>query len=290
MPSTTITIKSGNGSHPLTFENHFNGGWFKKRVSELTGVTLEKLKIYAKGELFKDEDLMEKLGLLDGQTLVIRNPDSPAKGPTPTPSSSRLVCTFPGCSKSYARQAHFNRHVACHSGEAKDTQVDEEPEVENEDIATKKPSKKVSKYVCEVCRKSFTSISTRESHYKTHLLPTDFAWGDFDPDKTVEKYVNGLDDEDVQGEPLVSDKPKKSKSNKAEHVCLQCNRTFKRAEHLRRHTLIHTGAKEYVCQACGKGFSRGDNCMAHYQTHFKPGRNLLNTLKSGFDHDEAVEA
>ncbi|KAI5795785.1 hypothetical protein EDC01DRAFT_593518, partial [Geopyxis carbonaria] len=55
------------------------------------------------------------------------------------------------------------------------------------------------------------------------------------------------------------------------HCCpLQsCLRRFKRQEHLRRHSLTHTGERRFFCTApkCGKKFSRSDNLTQHLKTH-----------------------
>ncbi|KAJ4256902.1 hypothetical protein NW762_008998 [Fusarium torreyae] len=46
------------------------------------------------------------------------------------------------------------------------------------------------------------------------------------------------------------------------HVCPYCDRGFRKLEHLRRHTRIHTKEKPYVCH-CGSSFSRRDLLRRH---------------------------
>ncbi|KAJ3395877.1 hypothetical protein HDU92_004723 [Lobulomyces angularis] len=47
-----------------------------------------------------------------------------------------------------------------------------------------------------------------------------------------------------------------------------CGRVFKRAEHLNRHTRMHSGERPYPCHECDKSFSRSDNLSAHIsRTH-----------------------
>lgn len=45
------------------------------------------------------------------------------------------------------------------------------------------------------------------------------------------------------------------------HSCpiLECGKTFKRLEHLKRHVRTHTQERPFVCQQCNKAFSRSDN-------------------------------
>ncbi|KAI8082893.1 uncharacterized protein BX664DRAFT_301376 [Halteromyces radiatus] len=55
------------------------------------------------------------------------------------------------------------------------------------------------------------------------------------------------------------------------HVCAmpQCQRRFKRLEHLKRHMRIHTLERPFACTfpKCHKHFSRSDNLAQHMKTH-----------------------
>lgn len=64
---------------------------------------------------------------------------------------------------------------------------------------------------------------------------------------------------------------KSSDNNEKTHACpvLQCQRRFKRLEHLKRHMRIHTLERPFSCTFpnCQKTFSRSDNLSAHMKTH-----------------------
>lgn len=51
------------------------------------------------------------------------------------------------------------------------------------------------------------------------------------------------------------------------HECSVCNRTFTRAEHLRRHMAIHLNSTPYNCEICDRKFSRSDHMVQHFRVH-----------------------
>ncbi|EIN05698.1 STE-domain-containing protein [Punctularia strigosozonata HHB-11173 SS5] len=46
-----------------------------------------------------------------------------------------------------------------------------------------------------------------------------------------------------------------------------CGRTFRRAEHARRHMRTHTAERPHGCARCGRRFARADNLAQHARTH-----------------------
>lgn len=58
-----------------------------------------------------------------------------------------------------------------------------------------------------------------------------------------------------------------------EYICPKkgCGKTFPSLSRIKRHYIIHTGAKPFVClnSQCPKRFSRKDNMLQHYKTHCK---------------------
>ncbi len=89
-----------------------------------------------------------------------------------------------------------------------------------------------------------------------------------------------------------------AKSNLRKHVCLQCDRSFGRKEHLNRHLRSHSQDK-FICEFCGTKMSRKDNLIAHQRSiHNYQGlvqaekqdhktRNVANTKRKR--HDSTIE-
>ncbi|VEN48268.1 unnamed protein product [Callosobruchus maculatus] len=54
------------------------------------------------------------------------------------------------------------------------------------------------------------------------------------------------------------------------YSCLECPRRFKRASHLARHQLVHSGEKPHECDLCHKMFSRHDKLKTHIKKMHTP--------------------
>ncbi|KAG0168852.1 hypothetical protein DFQ28_004258 [Apophysomyces sp. BC1034] len=77
-----------------------------------------------------------------------------------------------------------------------------------------------------------------------------------------------------------------SSSQQKSHVCPvpQCQRRFKRLEHLKRHMRIHTLERPFACSFpnCHKTFSRSDNLSQHMKTHQRVEDRRRRQQQTGF--------
>ncbi|CAO3632513.1 unnamed protein product [Cunninghamella blakesleeana] len=92
-----------------------------------------------------------------------------------------------------------------------------------------------------------------------------------------------MEDLHQQQQPMVNSNNNKKRKNsqlddgnnndlqQKSHVCpmIQCQRRFKRLEHMKRHMRIHTMERPFACTypKCHKRFSRSDNLSQHMKTH-----------------------
>ncbi|XXG93915.1 hypothetical protein Hte_000165 [Hypoxylon texense] len=73
-------------------------------------------------------------------------------------------------------------------------------------------------------------------------------------------------------------------------VCEECNRRFRRQEHLKRHyRSLHTQDKPFECHECGKKFSRSDNLSQHARTHGS-GAIVMNLIDGSEEGLELIPA
>ncbi|KAI8587763.1 hypothetical protein BDZ88DRAFT_453731 [Geranomyces variabilis] len=58
-----------------------------------------------------------------------------------------------------------------------------------------------------------------------------------------------------------------SSSSAKRYKCTTCPLMFRRAEHLTRHVMTHSGDRPFTCSECGRGFSRCDALRRHARIH-----------------------
>lgn len=62
---------------------------------------------------------------------------------------------------------------------------------------------------------------------------------------------------------ISSEAEARSRQDLKPHLCTVCLRSFKKKDHLREHSVIHTGEKPHVCPYCQKRFTRKRTVKAH---------------------------
>ncbi|CAL8139591.1 unnamed protein product [Orchesella dallaii] len=130
----------------------------------------------------------------------------------------------PHCPSHYADRYTLDMHLKIHTGECQ--------------------------LRCPECGKEFYQKSGLTKHMSVHeVLPNN-------PTCVCE----------ICGKELYSDGQLKThiRSHKErKHECLDCNRKFKRLDHLKSHSRIHTGERPFECEVCKKGFNRRDIMRVH---------------------------
>ncbi|ODM87772.1 PR domain zinc finger protein 5 [Orchesella cincta] len=130
----------------------------------------------------------------------------------------------PHCPKSYADQFTLDEHIRIHTGEGA--------------------------FTCPTCGKELSSKYALKSHERSHLeLPKD-------PICVC----------DICGKELYSDTQLKrhmQSHREKKFQCSVCNLQFKRRDHLKSHSIIHSGARPFECEVCQKGFNRSDILRVH---------------------------
>ena len=62
-----------------------------------------------------------------------------------------------------------------------------------------------------------------------------------------------------------------------QYACPCCSKIMKSRAHVKRHILVHTGARPYACKICGGTFNQTDSLKAHMKNvHKIPVSNLWN--------------
>ncbi|RLV94588.1 Zinc finger protein MSN4 [Spathaspora sp. JA1] len=70
--------------------------------------------------------------------------------------------------------------------------------------------------------------------------------------------------------PAISPTSTNDDKNASAFPCMECEKQFKRSEHLKRHIRsVHSNIRPFHCKYCEKKFSRSDNLAQHLKTHYR---------------------
>lgn len=166
-------------------------------------------------------------------------------------------CTFDGCSSVLRHQSSFIMHERC-------VHREEKP------------------FTCEICSKSFKTISNLNVHIKMHKNQRDHLCiicnQAFFTSSHLKAHIKIHSKEvgyrcEVAGcsKTFIHQSSFKKHqifhSGVRNHQCGICQRDFSQACHLREHLKIHSNERNHICGLCRKAFRRPDTLRIHLNTH-----------------------
>ncbi|XP_032688499.1 zinc finger protein 675-like [Odontomachus brunneus] len=103
-------------------------------------------------------------------------------------------------------------------------------------------------YACQYCGKSFAIPSYKKRHERIHLDDKFFVCHIC---STVFKSSNGLKYH------------MRTHTGEANYHCHTCSKSFTRYKYLKEHAFTHTGQKPFVCKLCGSAYNNSGSLFVH---------------------------
>uniref|UniRef100_A0A8C1NX77 C2H2-type domain-containing protein n=1 Tax=Cyprinus carpio TaxID=7962 RepID=A0A8C1NX77_CYPCA len=158
-----------------------------------------------------------------------------------------FLCPVSKCGRSFSHSQALRRHRLIHVAKHILTSQNDVPE-ENE---LQKPESQT--YDCLYCVETFSSLSARRDHHKTH------------PEEAVHR-CNACGKQLSCQAALI--RHKRIHSEQRPYKCTECQSTFICSTSYKRHMLTHRPERPFLC-TCGKGFTYRGALLAHQRIHLE---------------------
>ncbi|KAM9467403.1 uncharacterized protein Hap1MRO34_014182 [Clarias gariepinus] len=155
-------------------------------------------------------------------------------------------CTASHCGRRFSYSQALRRHRTVHSIRTSPPS-DEEAELKKGEPQDDEPYM----YSCLYCSESFSSLSARREHHKTH--PEDDLKRCNDCGKRLSCQAALI-------------RHKQGHEGERQHKCLLCGSSFVCTTSFKRHMLMHRPERPYHC-SCGKGFTYKGALLSHQRAH-----------------------
>ena len=135
---------------------------------------------------------------------------------------------------------------------------------------------------CDQCDKEFSQNTVFQRHIKSHTMEKSFTCPhcakQFYFEVEMRYHVNNFhnhkyicdqcDYKTYSGYRLNIHNIMKH-TDKEEHICNDCGKSFKLIKYLERHKETHSEERKYKCDICGKGFKHQKHVIVHRRIHLK---------------------
>lgn len=201
------------------------------------------------------------------------------------------VCPHPGCGKRFSRSDNFHAHYRTHEKKAFAKQKQQQQQQQDTSSSTSTtssvmtPTNSAPSYLMKDVKEQPANFMHPYYHSNAYpLLPTPSVKSEqhtFMNHGYTQDYMDHSTTADNHASPIKTNKIKEELHQKKPHACTHpdCDRRFRRLEHLKRHMRIHTHEQPFKCNfpGCLKAFSRSDNLTQHRKTHERRGSKYNTT-------------